>query len=474
MLSQHHHRPRLCVVAAVVAAALVAAACGSDDTTTAPEPAAATTAPATTQPAAPETAASVQEPASDIETGGGAEPDEAPATTTTAAEESLSASAGDALATPTTTEPPTPTEPETVDCLEGEHPDGAGGCHPNHDAATPTTTAVPTTTVAPATTTAPTTTVAPATTTTAPTTTVAPATTTTAPTTTVAPATTTTAPTAVPTTTSVAPDPDDPWERVKYEPVLASELYPEEENLPDNLWCGPGEAGCWTLPEPEEVRVQPYAGYVPPVHPDTEPTTWQSGDWAPRTNDPRDDDHPRRTPAVQTFIDWCAQGTACDWLLFQMVWALDYLGANEACVLAVHYTRAIAAAQTSDGNYNSVGLRERYGWHRCPTVIDPRTPTVTDSFMQQHLPGWDVLLLAPSGESPAARCRAVLPADIELEERRSKGVIRDGLDCDEWGAYIEGFNSGLRYPVCNTSARLAEEWLEHHHGMPERYFRISC
>ena len=445
MLSQHHHRPRLCVVAAVVAAALVAAACGIDDTTTAPEPAAATTAPATTQPTAPETTASVQEPASDIETGSAAEPDETPATTTTAAEESLSASEGDALATPTTTEPPTPTE--AVDCLEGEHPDGSGGCHPNHDAATPTTTAVPTTTVAPALTT-------------------------TAPTTTVAPATTTTAPTAVPTTTSVAPDPDDPWERVKYEPVLASELYPEEENLPDNLWCGPGEAGCWTLPEPEEVRVQPYAGYVPPVHPDTEPASWDTGEWEVGSGYRYvGNDHPRPTPDVEAWTASCTGMSSCDWLLYEMKWALDYLGAEEDCVVAVYYARWRRA---NASNWLSGVEIDLYGWHRCPTVIDPRTPTVADPYVQQMPNGSDVLLLAASTDSLADRCRAVLPADVELEFSVNNDLSkrREGLDCDEWAA-LAGARR-VTYKTCDASAQLAKEWMEHHHGMPVRHRPISC
>ena len=463
-----HNTPRpsmLARVAAVVAAAaLVAASCGdSSEVDEVPPATSAAAEPATTSPdPVPEMHPCDLDTAvivdgfcladgrwrADDGEGNWIESDGPPTTTV-----------APAIAAPTAET--TPTTPADVECSEGEHADEAGGCHPEHDGGpttAPTSTVAPATTVAPSTT-APTTTIAP-TTTAAPTTTVAPAAT--APTTTVAPSTTgptttvptTTVPTTttVPPTTTVAPDPNDAWERAKTEPVRGTELYPDRDDIPDNVWCelvDEATVNCWyeggePESDPADVWVEPYAGYVPPVHPDTEPTTWQSGDWAPRTNDPRDDDHPRPTPAVQTFIDWCAQGTACDWLLFQMVWALDYLGANEACVLAVHYTRAIAAAQTSDGNYNSAGLRERYGWHRCPTVIDPRTPTVTDSFMQQHLPGWDVLLLAPSGESPADRCRAVLPADIELEERRSKGVIRDGLDCDEWGAYIEGSNSRLR------------------------------
>ena len=94
-----------------------------------------------------------------------------------------------------------PSEP----CPDGEHSDGSGGCHLDHDDVTPTTT-TPTTTTP---------------------------------------------------TTTVAPDENDPWERIKHEPVLASELYPEED-LPDNLWCGPGETGCWTEPdEPEPDEPEP-------------------------------------------------------------------------------------------------------------------------------------------------------------------------------------------------------------------------
>ncbi len=198
---------------------------------------------------------------------------------------------------------------------------------------------------------------------------------------------------------------------------------------------------------------------APPTHPDTPQTSWDRGTWEVRG---LPDDRARITPIVQNFLDWC--GPFCDdgYYLFVMVWAVDYLGADERCVV-INYIAQIA-------NIDTTSIRERYGWHRCPTIIDPRQPTVTDSYIQELVPG--LLLLTPNDTPMAERCRAALPEDVKLEERISGGVIRDGLDCDEWGAWVEARR--VSYPACDRSARLAEEWLEHYIGMPERYWRISC
>ncbi len=199
---------------------------------------------------------------------------------------------------------------------------------------------------------------------------------------------------------------------------------------------------------------------APPIHPDTPQTSWDRGTWEIGGGLP--DDRARITPIVQDFLDWC--GRVCDdgYLLFVMVWAVDYMGADERCVIANYYAKI--------SRTGAPGNQDRYGWHRCPTVIDPREPTVADSFIQEIVPG--LLLLAPNDTPMAERCRAALPEDVELEERISGGVIRDGLDCDEWGAWVEARR--VSYPACDRSARLAEEWLEHYFGMPERYWRISC
>ena len=198
-------------------------------------------------------------------------------------------------------------------------------------------------------------------------------------------------------------------------------------------------------------------GYVPQVHPDTADSSWERGTFRLGY---RPDDRPRRSEPVQAWVDWCGEWRGCDPLLFDMVWAIDYLGANPQCVTQHYQWRAHAASQpgVSDG-YNNAGLVNRYGWHRCATVIDPIQP--------------DGRLLSDHGLSMAERCRTILPTDVELEtDLRYLEPVRDGLDCDEWGAWVE--SRQLRYSDCDRSARLAEEWLEHFIEMPERYWRISC
>ena len=432
-------------LAATAVIVLIAMACATEEPTAAQVEAPATTeaAPAFDAPEAPATTAA--DPAFDAP--------EAPATTVVA---------------------------EVVSCSDDEHADGSGGCHPDHDDVITTTTAptAPTTTTAAPTTT----TAAPTPTSTAPTTTVA-TTTSTATTTTTVPATA-----AVPTSTTVAPDPDDPWERVKHEAVPASDLYPDE-NLPDNLWCGPGETGCWYAaepepepePEPDGSRrapapdpswVEPYAGYVPPVHADTDPASWGTGEWAPASGyDYLGNDRPRSTPALEEWSEWCRGGSACDRLRYAMKWALDYLGADEACVVAVYYARWKRA---NASNWLSGAEIDRYSWHRCPTVIDPRTPTVDDPFLEELVPGWDVLLLTDSTDSLADRCRAVLPDDVALEFFIDNNLedFHEGLDCGEWGT-LAGTRR-LTYKVCDASALLAKEWMEHHHEMPVRHRGFLC
>ena len=349
-------------------------------------------------------------------------------------EPDTSSPASDEVAAPITTAMPTTTSlpisaapsvevapPEQ--CPAGQHADGSSGCHPDHGD-TPTTT--------------------------------------------------------VPTTT-VAPDGDDPWERAQYRPVLASELYPGED-VPANRWCWVFEDEIRCLeatepdsdpePEPEEVWVEPYAGYVPPVHPDTEPASWDTGEWEPGSGYRYvGNDHPRATPDVEAWTASCTGGSSCDWLLYAMKWALDYLGAEEDCVVAVYHARWRRA---NSSNWQSGAEIDLYGWHRCPTVIDPRTPTVADPYVQQMPNGSDVLLLAASSDSLADRCRAVLPADVELEFSVNNDLSkrREGLDCDEWAA-LAGARR-VTYKTCDASALLAEEWMEHHHGMPVRHRSIRC
>ena len=196
-------------------------------------------------------------------------------------------------------------------------------------------------------------------------------------------------------------------------------------------------------------------GYQPPVHPDTRAPSWERGTyvWGEFP-----DDRPRATEYRQTWIDWCGPGWRCESLLFQMTWALDYLGANESCVVNIYYARASQSISSDD---HRVRLINEYGWHRCATVIDP---------VQS-----DGRLLSEHGLSMAERCRAVLPADVKLEYWELVGLnyeLRDDVDCDEWGAYVEG--RGSSYKDCDDSARLAEEWLEHYIDRPERFRTLSC
>ena len=219
----------------------------------------------------------------------------------------------------------------------------------------------------------------------------------------------------------------------------------------------------WQAIELDVAWVEPYAGHVPEVHPDTPTTSWERGTHRPGS---RPDDVPRRSAHVQAWLNWCGDWHGCNPLAFQMLWALDYLGAHPACVVQQYEWRAYYGSQpgVTDG-YNNTGLRERFGWHRCSTVIDPIQPN-------GHR------LLSEQGLTMAERCRAMLPADAELDARISdlsnprRGELIEGLDCDEWGSQIEGRH--VSYPDCDRSARLAEEWLEHHIGMPLRYTRISC
>ena len=196
----------------------------------------------------------------------------------------------------------------------------------------------------------------------------------------------------------------------------------------------------------------------PPVHPDTQPPSWH-----PETDTYEfgqyPTDRPQATTNVQIWIDWCGEYRRCDTLLWTMVWALDYLGADDICVLTNYEERLVKGTQpgVSDG-YQNYRLKDQYGWHSCATIIDP---------VQS-----DGRLLSEHGLTMAERCRAVLPADVELEDHANLPNVTYGMTCDEWGEWVEQRHLGAK--VCDGSARLAEEWLEHYIGMPERYWTPSC
>ena len=195
---------------------------------------------------------------------------------------------------------------------------------------------------------------------------------------------------------------------------------------------------------------------------ETQPPSWERGTDDPDSGHP--DDSPRETAEVIEWIDWCYSNyggnKGCEWMLFHMVWALDYLGAESACVLD-NYRERIQRGNNPDvaERYHDGSLVGRLGWHKCASVINPIQA--------------DGRPLSEHGLTMAERCRAVLPDDVELETGYRRDEIRRNASCNEWGAWVESIRSGASRD-CVNSARLAEEWLEHHIGMPELFYNIRC
>ena len=170
--------------------------------------------------------------------------------------------------------------------------------------------------------------------------------------------------------------------------------------------------------------------------------------------------------------------------LHQSVWALDYLGASESCVIEqmTHQANGYMRWETPVSQSDS-------GWFRCPTVILP-----------DPAGDGDAPLLV---QSLADRCREVLPPDVDLVAYRllvggldpsqataeeieaaigadpaemTPGELREhfeyvpvlGASCDEWaqtaakGAVPEYFS--LRH----MARLLVLEWMQHHYGAPPR------
>ena len=124
------------------------------------------------------------------------------------------------------------------------------------------------------------------------------------------------------------------------------------------------------------------------------------------------------------------------------------------CVTDQYRQRIEAAAGVTDG-INNYKLLHRFGWHRCPTVIDPIQP--------------DGRLLSAHAPSVADRCRAVLPPDVQLEWWVLRTDLTGGLDCDTWAERVDRKAGRSAYTAHFYSARLAEEWIEHFIGMPVLY-----
>ena len=316
---------------------------------------------------------------------------------------------------------------------------------------TPTTTAAPTTTEAPATITEP-----PATTST----TTAPPTTTTTeppPTTTTEPPATTTTTTAPPTTTTTTTTTEPPTTTT----TTTTTVPP---------------AGVW---------VEPYAGYVPEVHPATPTPAWERGIMS-RIGD-RPLEIPRATgedrKRVAEWIAWMGgvdSGSYVKWLLFNMKWALDYLGAHPSCIMNEYYDRVdLSNEVTSPGQVEPSHVRDQHGWQNCATVIDPIVAEIPAGLRDNDVG----LRLSDTGPTLAERCRAVLPENIQLEKEWRAGKPQRNFyfeaghaGCDAWAEWAMTHHSNpvIRAPQCHASAHLAEEWMEHYRGTPEQNYRVSC
>ena len=178
---------------------------------------------------------------------------------------------------------------------------------------------------------------------------------------------------------------------------------------------------------------------------------------------------PRATEGVQEWTRWCVQTfgegadaeAECAVLLDKIALAVDYLGADEACVLSQYRHRVAQMLSAWDGS------GDLYGWHRCATVVAP-DPGDTDS----HL---------------VHRCWQVLPADVELEpppvwlyEAAYKGLsiipVPESrvMDCVAWVWQVQAAAGG-DLTLCSRVAVLAVQWMQHHHFAPvEQEFTLGC
>ena len=179
---------------------------------------------------------------------------------------------------------------------------------------------------------------------------------------------------------------------------------------------------------------------------------------------------PRQTVDVTEWTTWCGSSwhpVSCEYLLFQMKWALDYLGAHPWCVLQEYINQMVAYDVRWSQGYESLprDFRNRTGWHLCPTVIDPGIPE--DPWVR----------ISQTGITLADQCRLVLPADVQLESKSNRFSHipeRFGSDCDAWAAWVEQQAQSQHWRDCDRSARLAEEWMEHHYNTPDHYFPVDC
>ena len=298
----------------------------------------------------------------------------------------------------------------------------------------------------------------------------------------VAPATTVPAPVATEpedTTPAAAPAEPAPEE-------TATTLPPEPEPEPTTTTVPPE-------PEVEVVYigqwVPPEAGMVPVPLPEcsddsatwdescTPPPNWDYGEFI---DGRRSAVPPRQTPIVVDFTNNCFtwNGAPCRAWLGLMKMALDYLGAHPSCVDFAYSDRLRAFIRNP--NASSDVMSERHGWHNCATVIDPLVRQPPDGRVNDI--GYR---LSDTGISLADQCRAVLPEDVMLEG--FAGPLRDDgtfipatrfasghAGCDDWAEWAETRTTMSVRPGCFRADRLAEEWMEHHHGVHERYLNGLC
>ena len=450
-------RTRSVLAAAAAAVSLLGASCAQE-----PDPAPPTTAAgvADPQPAPPTTTThtptTTQAPTTQ------APPDDATTTAAPTTTEAPTTQAPPDDAT-TTTQAPTTTEAPTVSAAPTTTPEAPA-----------TTTEAPTTTQAPTTTEASTVSAAPTTTTEAP----LPTTTTTeapTPTTTEAPPPTTTE--APPSTTTEPPSPTTtqaPAVEAPYSAGRPAGDAPERGHPPTpTIGMIPRELPYWDHPNcastlPVDLMCYPSSEWERPS--DFEGCSSPSLDGRVCASS-RPEEIPGPTLDTFRWVSWCYDqpSTPCRWLMFEMKWALDFLGAHPWCVLNEYTQRANIYASPQRPPRN---IRDLYGWHRCATVIDPIVGTPDPGRSN------DVgVLLSHSGISLAEQCRRVLPEDVQMESkvrRLSEEVQRFGSDCDAWAAWVDDRIGADAFRVCDRSARLAEEWMEHHYLIPERYFPVTC
>ena len=281
--------------------------------------------------------------------------------------------------------------------------------------------------------------------------------------------TTTTSSTTTTTTTVPWPEPVG-----GHPPVPVAGMVPRNEPYWDYPMCQSGPpwpSDCFP-PSEWEIPQDLSECFVAPV-----PEAGVGGICASRRPDDSDghQELPRQIQEVIDYIDWCEpmrSPLSCGYTLFQMKWSLDYLGAHPWCVLQQYYDRINAhVARRNGGPGNINQFKNNHGWHKCATVIDPILPT------DPTAPDSTWVRLSETGISLAEQCRIVLPADIELEtttDKTDQNPEEFGSDCDAWAEYIENVGYARKWRVCNRSARLAEEWMEHHYATPEFYFPVDC